>query len=289
MSYKSTSIDLWYELLGDAARTAPSVQQGTAIERLAWLTDEDRSYNRIPSPANIPVRDEVVTISASETRHGIIICSDFTLAAGATLTTGPLLILASGTVTINGTLNANERGFPSVNHGQNSGGTTGNGGDASVTRYRNPTNNDAVATLSSGVLWGLARQMLGSSMVPGAPDVLGGGSGGSGAANQSPGGVGVSKGGDGGGLPQNSTESGAGGGAIIIVCDTFNNTTSGSITANGGVGINNRSGGGGGGVVAVLARVLTRRGTVSATGGAGREAGGAGLVGFYHVATGAPL
>ena len=289
MSYKAAGLDLWLQLAGAAALVAAEQQKGTAIERLAWLTSDDRLVNRLPSPALLPVHDADVTISANETRHGIIICRNFEVADGVTLTTGPLLVVATGNVRIGtgSTVTADGRGAVGVNHGGQATGGTG-GAPAGGLQWAAATGRDATSAASSGILWALARALLDSSMVPAAADVIGGGSGGSGVGGTL-GGSGIARGGGvTSGLPQAGRLSGAGGGAMMFLCGDFANY--GTLTADGLNG--DAAGGGGGGLIGVLATTLTRRGTAAAAGGAGgggQEAGGTGYVQFYHPATGEPL
>ena len=293
MSYKTFILDLYNKFISDASNAAP-VQSGDAIQRLAWLTDDDRAFNKVLTPALYSVHDEDITISADETRSGVIVANNFTIDNGVTLTTGPLLLLASGTVTVNGTLTADGRGYSGGSEETSGLGGAGAGTTDTAVRRWHGGSADATTFRSSGIAYGLAAQLMRSSFLLGASDqIAGGGGGGGGRAHGSTPGISISSGGVGGGVTAGTPgRGGNGGGVIVVLCDDFNNN--GTVSARG-LGAVGAGGGGGGGIVAVLCSTLTRRGTVAVNGGAGGtlgsggDAGGNGIDLFYHVATGQAL
>lgn len=234
-----------------------------------------------------------VTISASQALSGVHFYTDFTLNSGQTLTVadgaGRLCIIATGIITINGTIDAigaggrgGSGGTSDADGGNGGDGTSqpgggggggtgtgvrggdgGNGGHAAggVGGYASAVG--AQGQNNTGELVGIALPL----------SILGGGGGGGGS------GAAVGTGGAGGN----------GGGSIVlcaptvVLAATATLNTSG-VTGSGG-GVNNSGGGGGGsaGNVYVFCRSYTDNGATltmtAGSGGAGNGSGGAGAAG----------
>lgn len=238
-----------------------------------------------------------VTISANQSLNGIHFYTNFTLDASKTLTidndVDRLVIVASGTITINGTINGAGAGSPGgvgavISVGAaGANGFTQPGGGGGSTQDGSADGGNGGATLMHGVV-----------RVSGGNGGTGGGAG-SGGSSQSGaalmidhpfamlGGAGGGAGGGGGGGAQPAGGNGGrGGGSIVLVAPTIVLgassvlNTSGAAGANGGDATLNDSGGGGGGGagnVYILCRTYIDNGcTFTVAGGAGGTNGGFG-------------
>lgn len=211
----------------------------------------------------------------------------------------PVTILATGNVTVNGTISVNGvNGNGTIGGSGGSGGFNGGAGGNAFhfgRRAEGPGSGDGGNYNGSYSCWG----------------GVGGGFGTSGAAVNGHGGGGVtygnerilpliggSGGGGGGGIGVSTYNGGAGGGGggAILIASSGTLTINGTITANGGTGAaavityNNNTyacsgGGGSGGGIHLIANSINGIGTVTATGGSGGNtgnynySGGAGGVG----------
>lgn len=198
----------------------------------------------------------------------------------------PVYMLATGDVTIAGSINLNATSASGVAPGK---GGTG-GFDGGMGAYPNSCGGSGL-----GPGGGKAGVKVASSMSYGSGGG-GGGFGGSGGTGYTPssasstGGVGGgyygnqsllpiiggSAGGGGCGANQGSglAGGGGGGGGAILIASSGTVNISGSITANGGAGgatvaYSGHGGGGSGGAIRIVANLITGNGTISATGGSG--------------------
>lgn len=218
--------------------------------------------------------------SATGNLSGIHYYTDFTLNNGHTLTVPAgkrrLIIIATGTITINGTITAAGAGGPSAGAegtDQPGGGGGFDGGGAAV-----PGNNGggvvrngivfaAGGLGSGGGTGGAATQVTGSDILANWLDAMGGAAGGS-AANGS-------------GSP--------GGGSIVLIAPTviLGSTAVLNTSGTAGSGGSGAGGGGGAGNVYVACRSYTDNGaTFTLTGGASggtNFAGGAGANGIKQI------
>ena len=201
-------------------------------------------------------------------------------------TQGPLIVRATGTVTINGTIDADGQGaaggahqvlgssvYPSGFGAPPAAGSGGGGGGSSVAV------NDPGKKGGAGAF---GKNAGGAGGAPGA-----GGGGGIIATNayekliESNSSITFGGGGGGGGGGAGgSGAGGAGAGVIIIVADTIDFDAGATLTADGingsdGVAANTGGGaGGGGGIIILVARVFTAdAGTKTVTGGSGGNGG----------------
>lgn len=221
----------------------------------------------------------VANINANQNLSGIHYYTDFTLASGVTLTvpagSRALVIVASKTITINGTINANGGGSAGGSPGASGGGIGGNGihgtdqpggTGGNVSGFAGGLRGDAV--LHGVAISSAGTQVTGSALlgIMSAPwTALGGGSGGGGGRTA----AGTSGAGAGG----------AGGASIVLIAPTIVmastailNTSGGTGAGSGNDGVNQRGGGGGGGAgnVYILTRAYTDSGaTFTQTGGSG--------------------
>jgi len=213
----------------------------------------------------------------------------FTLDATRTLTlvdNVPLILRATTSITINGTIDANSKGGDGTFTGIGGTGGSGGGGNVSSGKIGQPflttlggaangignaglvgntvTNNDDIlmAIKHGVVLNGITANILGGTV------------GGQGGDSAGVGGVG-----------------GIGGGVIILIAPTVTISATGTLDVGGLFGTNGGSngggGGGGGGTVIVVtdAGGYTNNGTVDVTGGTGGTgwtSGGVGGDGFVH-------
>jgi|SRR5579864_4660545 len=202
--------------------------------------------------------------------------SSFTVAAGQTVVTtganGPIIIRATGTCTIAGTLSdsPNSGAGVTITGGGDFGGSGGGGGGGSAAGSGGfSTLADANLTINAGGSGGSPGSVGGTGTAPTVEQyhlLLGGGS-------FWP--VGGSMGGQGG---NNGGAGGTGGGPIILVCNTIDFT--GTIDVSGGPGVaapaSNTGGGGGGGagyVILSATSYTTTTGTFNVSGGAGGGCG----------------
>ena len=260
-----------------------------------------------------------VTISSNQNLSGIHFYTDFTINSGIVVTvpTGfsggyALAIVATGTVTINGTITAAGSGQPG-GAGGTSTGTGGNSGGAGASGTDQPgsggggggagigSNGGSGATGPSALQHGTAWAAGGAGGTAGAGA---GGVGGAGPSQTgsivarmcfypvtSMGGCGGSGGGGSGGDGATGVSGGAGGaggGSILIIAPTIvlagssTLNTSGSAGAAGTTGGTSQGGGGGGGGgsagnVAFQCHLYTNNGaTFTLTGGSGGAGGGSG-------------
>jgi hypothetical protein len=179
----------------------------------------------------------------------------------------PVYILATGNITIQGTINVNGKNAVNDAGGGKSGpggfdggtggyiaspspggkglGPGGGGGGSSTCAYGGGGSFGSAGATLSGTNCGAAGSIYGNSEL----QSLTGGSGGGGAYNNYGG--------------------GGGGGAILIASSgTINLATGSSITANGGNAYSNGAGGSGG-AIRLIANTLTGNGTLEAKGGSG--------------------
>lgn len=202
-------------------------------------------------------------------------CTDFTINSAVTMTLFsnelPLIILATGTVTIDGTINAKGKGVlgtsgvgnPNQRYHTGIYGGAGGGGDGSE------FGGGKVGGASSGTAGGAGgspsfgsggtgptNALIGELIALGLDVVWGGGASGGGAA----------AGGNGG----------AGGGCIVIIADTIDFTGTINVSGNNG---SSGGGGGGGGIILMAANTyINDSGTRTIGGGSGGGTGGAGTV-----------
>lgn len=234
-----------------------------------------------------------VTISASQILEGVHFYTDFTLDAGDTLTMSAnaqrLIIVASGTITINGTINTAGGGAAGAggtagatgNTGgpgfsQPGGGGGGNEGPSFAGGYGGPLYLHTVLRVNGGAGSGFVgvagTSQTGSAMQVSDPfSVCGGAGGGSGGGGTNPGATG-----------------GSGGGSIVLIAPTIVlgaasvlNTSGSAGGASDNAAIANGAGGGGGaGNIYILCQNYTDNGcTFTQAGGAGGADGGPGSAG----------
>lgn len=181
-----------------------------------------------------------------------------TLKLSGAVFTQPLYFLATGAVTIAGTIDlsgqsgstvttAAQRSAPAPGAGGFAGGLAAFGGDGAL-----PGLGPSGGTLGSCFGEGGAASFSGNQfLVP-----LIGGSGGAGGSGAS---------------------GGAGGGALLIASSVSINVT-GTITANGGASVNNVSGAGSGGGIRLVAPAISGTGAITAAGGSSACGGVSGVV-----------
>src|SRR5271170_7757200 len=204
--------------------------------------------------------------------------SSFNVSAGATLVAtsnnGPIIIRATGTCTVNGTISnsvntangggvLNEGDFGGAGGGGGGGTLAGKGGELSVGPGGLPIVGSGPKGAANGGAGGnglaTATGQLHELLSGGTFWPIGGATGGVGGSSGS---------GTAGG------QGGAGGGAVILVCNTINFT--GTIDVSGGAGSpapapDTGAGGGGGGGYVILSAVnfTAKTGTINVSGGAG--------------------
>ena len=235
-----------------------------------------------------------VIISNNQNMLGIHFCTDFTLNQGITITvpsgnrTKSLVIVASGTITINGTIFAagaggagSAGGTVGYNASFNAEGGTDQpgGGGAGASGVAGGVLRHGIYVAFGGVNGAAGMQLTGSDIADQALAFNGhmGGGGGSGGL-----GGGASPGGQGG----------RGGGTIVLVAPTIilaatATLNTGADTGSGGDGIDSLGGGGGGaGNVYITARSFIDNGatfTQPGGGASGPNAGGVGAAGIKQV------
>ena len=247
-----------------------------------------------------PTADTVLMLPDS----GLFNFTTVTIPVGVTVTfpkNTPVTILATGDVTISGTINLNGadasnplpgaggpggfdggQGGLATQSGKNGGGPGGGGGGA-------PSTSSYGSACGGGAGYSLAGAR--GSTYNTAP----GGAGGSAYGNERilPA-IGGSGGGGGGGSADYSGCAGGGGGGSLVIASSGAIIITGSIAANGGKGASGNSnnggvgGGGSGGSIRLLANTLSGNGTLSAVGGTGGLAhnntrGGTGSVGRIRI------
>lgn len=186
-------------------------------------------------------------------------------------TNTPVYMLATGTVTIAGTIKVDGGSVAYSNPVSTTPGAGGSGGFA-------------------GGYGGVANTLGGKGMGPGGGSpgpnstyTLGGGggfatAGGTYSANYGAGGpaygnarlvpfIGGSGGGGGSGSTSSASYGGGGGGGAILIASSTTITISGTISANGGDSYSSTGGGGSGGAIKLIANGITGSGTLSAKGG----------------------
>jgi hypothetical protein len=234
-----------------------------------------------------------VTISSNQNLSGIHFYRNFTLNSGVTITVPAggfrLVIIASESITINGTINAAGAGQAGAPGNSSGGAATAaadgtdqpGGGGASSTAGGNGTQVSGAAALQS-LMAGLFGQVAGGGG--------GGGSGGDGGVT-SPGGAGggarstdrtlLAAGGTAGAAGCGSASvaaGGAGGGSIVLIAPQINLAATAVLNTsgnNGSVnGIGPGSGGGGAGNILMASRTYTDNGaTFTQNGGVGANGG----------------
>lgn len=258
----------------------------------------------------VPVPDAIppdLTISANTSLNdGTYLVNNFTLNSGTTLTTNgqAIVIICTGTATINGTVDLNGNGGSGggsygVPFGS-SGGPAGVGAGAGLPNFGGTSYSSAVSIVGSGGGSSGTVTDLVSAVAAGA-----GGSGGGGfvvraAKNITLSATGViNANGDNGSTGRNAfgpdwTVSGAGGGSggVVILRSDQNVSNLGTINVSGGAGSQAYSslgketsggGGGGGGIVILQANgTVTNTGTVTLTGGVA----GVAVIGYTSIGAG---
>lgn len=222
-----------------------------------------------------------VTVSSNGNYSGIHFYTDFTLNSSVTMTipagSGRLVIIATGTITINGTISGVGGGFSAYSATAFGTSQPGGGGRGSVAGTGGNTGCPVVfhgLTIQTGGAGGVVpsgagtagTQVTGSSVMPIVAPLLcfGGAPGGDGGIDGGAAGVG-----------------GRGGASIVLIAPTIILANTATLNTSGGAGgaaaANNGGGGGGGaGNVYIVARSFTDNGaTFTQTGGTG-TAGGAG-------------
>lgn len=220
-----------------------------------------------------------VTVSSNGNYSGIHFYTDFTLNSGVTMTVPAgkrrLIIIASGTITINGTITASGAGAPSAaTTGTDQNGTDQAGGGAGSGGTGQPG--------GAVVLHGITIQSGGAA-----------GSGGAGTAGTQLTGSDLrliydplgAMGGAAGGRPSGAGS--AGGGSIVLIAPTIVLAATATLNTSGQAADTNGDGGGGAGNVHIIARSYTDSGaTFTLTGGAaggGAFPGGAGAAGVKQI------
>ena len=245
-----------------------------------------------------------VTVSGSGNYSGVHYYTDFTLNSGVTMTipagSGRLIIIATGTITINGTITGAGGGFNAA-----PGTATNSAGNVGTSQ---PGGGGGGHTVGVGYAGGAVVDNGITVKAGGAAGGSGGGASAGGAGSQRTSGegfvllshIGGFYGGATGGTGYSNGSGGAGGrgGAdivliapTIVLAATATINTSGSNGANGG-GLDDSGGGGGGaGNVLIAARSYTDNGATftltggsgGASGGGGGYAGGAGATGVKQI------
>lgn len=242
-----------------------------------------------------------VTIAGNQALDGVHYYTNFTLNSGVTVTLADnshrLVIVASGTITINGTIDGIGAGAPGgVAVGVGLAGLPGQNGTTQAGGGAGATNADPGGA-GGAVLWhGLTRQVGGTGGVP---------VNGSGAAATTFSGTNTNfdylsiLGGAGGGSGANALDSsstgGRGGGSIVLIAPTIVLANTATLNSSGSAGttqINDSGGAGGGGAgnIYIVTRSYTDNGATftmsggaagSGTGGSGN--GGAGAAGVKQI------
>ncbi len=249
----------------------------TLPDATTFLNDSLRGPQSTGS-GSTAAHEGTVQISASQALSGIHHYTDFTLDAGDTITidndTGRLVIVATGVITINGTIDgigaggagggAGVDGTPgSTNPGGgggqgNAGGTTGDGGATSFSR-------GGQGATGAGTNGGVGTELTGNNAFFSDPYSLFGGAGGGG------GDVGAG---------------GRGGASIILIAPTIVLGAAAVLNTSGsnGTGGNGAGGGGSAGNILIMARSYTDSGATftmtAGSGGAGSGGGGNGGNGY---------
>lgn len=240
------------------------------------------------------------TVSSNGDYSGIIYCTDFTLNVSTTMTVPSgkrrVIIIASNSITINGTITAASAGASGgaggqdtidVNGYQGSPGTDqvgGNGGQGNPETGGWGGNVELHGQLfflgaapggvnSTGTA---GTQLTGSAVAITGLTAMGGAGGGGGVGFSTPGAVG-----------------GVGGGSIVLIAPTVTLASTATLNTSGGAGSagganSTGAGGGGAGNVTILCRSYTDNGCIfTLTGGAGgtssSQAGGAGATGIKQI------
>lgn len=237
-----------------------------------------------------------VTVSSNGNYSGIHFYTDFTLNSGVTMTvpagTRRLIIIASETITINGTINASGAGASgyiadsfTVEPGsdQPGGGSTANvsrlttldGTGTGLSYYQAGVTGGAVRYGSSLIQAGGATagtQVTGSAVLPVHlwMEACGGGAG-AGESHET-------------GIGNAGQAGGAGGGSLVLIAPTIVLASTATLNTSGSNGASG-SGGGGAGNVYITARSFTDNGcTFTQTAGtAGGGGGGAGAAGVKQI------
>jgi hypothetical protein len=239
------------------------------------------------------VHEGTITISGNQALQGVHFYTDFTLNSGTTLTLNNdahrLVIVATGTITINGTIDGigagSTGGVGSINFGTvGSPGVTqagggGGGGSTQVGLSGGAVLVHGLSLVPGGTAGavsgngGAATALSGANFIYGSLfDVLGGAGGGGGSGDD---------------IDDSGGAGGRGGGSIILIAPTIVlgsasvfNTSGDNGTAGAGPDDAGGGGGGGSGTIYMRCRIYTNNGaTFTQTGGSGGAAGGAGGVG----------
>lgn len=256
-----------------ALPSAPRVlcHSGTAGQDPSWLTGLLYHGPTSCGTGSTRSHEGTVVVSSNGNYSGVHYYTDFTLNSSVTMTVPAggrrLVLIASGTITINGTITtsgagglgavyggaAAEDGTDQVGGG---GGGAGTPGSASGRTIWNGFVTQSATGGSSGT--GITgTQLTGSSLASlRSPwDAFGSAGGGSGAI---------------------SGNGGDGGGSIILIAPIIVLANTATLTTTGTAGGAGGGGGGGGGNVYIITRSYTDNGaTFTLTGGAGSSSGGA--------------
>ena len=232
------------------------------------------------------ITHEGIVSEGGNTKTGIHFFTDYTLSSGTlSVSAGAhrIIIVATNTITINGTISASGAGAA----GGPSGVTGSNGGNG----FAQPGGGGGNGLSGDGFDGGAALLHGITKVAGGAGGTSGNGSGGSAQSGASsvlsdPFSIMGGAGGGSGGKDINCEAGGAGGGSVVLIAPTIILGGSSVINTAGGAGSNgaadNRGGGGGGGAgnVYIFCRTYTDSGcTFTLSGGAGGSPSGTGSAG----------
>lgn len=301
-----------FEVNTTGTAPADSVKLGTMVASGSAITSTtDMRRMGMPAVSRGPwsvgtgstrSHEGAVTIASNQSLSGIHYYTDFTLNSGVTLTvpggSGRLVIVASGTITINGTISGAGGG---VSAGAGSSTGTGASGLNGTAQAGGGGGSSAGAVAGGG---GGSVALHGITVQAGGP---GGTTGGAGSAGTQLSGssvpllanpltcIGGASGGSGGSDGSASGAGGRGGASIILVAPAVTLASTATLNTSGAVGGNgttNGAGGGGGGAgnVYIVTRSYTDNGaTFTQTGGSGGSgagvaaSGGAGASGVKQI------
>ncbi len=273
-----------------ALPSAPRVlcHSGTAGQDPSWLTGLLYHGPTSFGTGSTCTHEGTVVVSSNGNYSGIHYYTDFTLNSSTTMTipggSGRLIIIASGTITINGTISGVGGGYAAVGTGGSAGGdgtdqaaggggSSGAGGGAATTGGSAVDflfNNRVLSAGTAGGTYGGAgastpTQVTGDSH-PYLNNIMNVWGGAAGAAST----------GNGAGA------GGRGGASLVLIAPTIVLAASGTINLSGANGANGNSAGGGGdygggggggsGNLIVITRSWTSSGTITLNGGTGGTA-----------------
>ena len=255
----------------------------------------------VASGSDVP-KQGTLTITANTTTGGMIYCDNYTVGSGVTVSVDNFfMIVATGTITINGTINADYQGadirpglFDNAVPGPdgNPGISPGGGGGSSNTAQSGGRGGDVIGVRLGGLggdgptfgngQAGSHNTVSSTYAIARALDagLLGGASGGAGAK------------GSGGGV---AGDGGRGGGTIILIAPAIILGAASILSVRGGNGVSTSDagsgGGGGGGLIYVRCKSFTgtagysiiKTGGLTGTSGGGNQIGGNGADGIFQV------